>query len=55
MSMSTEATIRAESDVPLRCIYQRFSSLPISNVDPYYTDTGIQFWDKSLELRDFIS
>ena len=54
------STIRAESVGPLRRIYQRFSPLPIFNVDPHYAGTatpllsatlrqgvrrGILFWD----------
>ena len=34
------STIRAESVGPLRRIYQRFSPLPIFNVDPHYAGTA---------------
>ena len=33
-----QTTIRAKSVGPVRRIYQRFSQLPIFNVDPHYTD-----------------
>ena len=39
INLQVEATISAKSVGPLWRIYQRFSPLPIFNVDPHYTDT----------------